>query len=857
MLRKLFLSILIFSTLLFAQEKKIRKEVNEFLIAGPAKVTLPALYNEGENKFEVNDLLKFDHNNVTKWWVGEGDEVKWKQDNIKWERVNNNEVNLESGDDINLYYAGFYIEVNRYIQAELEIKSCQLLRVWLDGNQIGMKTNLNETKSGGCEPGSVSSTVKLETGKHFVLIKTINDPSGKDEWTISASITYDKKYENDLKLSVNPIRTYGISDVLDNKKVESFSLSYNGETAALKMKERNSKNDAYDEWIELRKVSDASLIWTFRGGMQISEVNWSNKSDKFAYTTTSGETKSLWVVDLKQGTTEPLLEKVKNMGGFEWAPDDSYIVYTVKEEAKDDEPNFKKYKLPEDRWPGFRDKEFIYRVFIDSKTTERLTAGEESTSLAEISPDSKKILYTKTYYGQYKRPYHRTDYFILNLENMEVDSITSLYYSTGVSWSPNGNKLLFLGGATTFGDIGVNVDQGVIPNDYDTQAYIYDIESGNVDGITKEFKPSISSAYWNEKSNNVIYFSASDQSYQYLYKYNTDNKSYEKIDLGVEVLDEIDFSKDFSTAIFKGSSSNIHYKLYKYDVVNRNVDLFIDTEAEEYEDIELGEVKDWDFISGAGQKIKGRIYYPPNFDENKKYPAIVYYYGGTSPVERSFEGRYPLNYWAANGYVVYVLQPSGATGFGQEFSAKHVNDWGTTTAQEIIEGTEKFVEAHKFVGPGKLGCIGASYGGFMTMNLIAKTDMFSAAISHAGISNLASYWGVGYWGYWYNSIAAAESFPWNSKDVYVDKSPLYNADKVNTPLLLLHGSTDPNVPPGESMQMFVALKHLGKDVTLIEVDKQEHWILEYDKRKKWSKTIVAYFDKYLKDQPEWFESIEY
>jgi dipeptidyl aminopeptidase/acylaminoacyl peptidase len=141
------------------------------------------------------------------------------------------------------------------------------------------------------------------------------------------------------------------------------------------------------------------------------------------------------------------------------------------------------------------------------------------------------------------------------------------------------------------------------------------------------------------------------------------------------------------------------------------------------------------------------------------------------------------------------------------------------------------------------------------MSLITKTDMFSAAISHAGISNLTSYWGVGYWGYSYNAVAAAESFPWNRRDVYVDKSPLFSADKINTPLLLLHGNTDPNVPPGESMQMYVALKLLNKDVTLIEIDKQQHWILDYDKRTKWTKTIIAYFDKYLKGQPEWWNSL--
>ena len=102
-----------------------------------------------------------------------------------------------------------------------------------------------------------------------------------------------------------------------------------------------------------------------------------------------------------------------------------------------------------------------------------------------------------------------------------------------------------------------------------------------------------------------------------------------------------------------------------------------------------GEVHDWNFQAAAGDTIYGRYYLPPHFDPSKKYPLIVNYYGGTSPTERSLENRYPSHTYAALGYVVYIIQPSGATGFGQEFSARHVNAWGKRTGDEIIEGTKK------------------------------------------------------------------------------------------------------------------------------------------------------------------------
>ncbi len=831
--------LLSFSFVIRAEERSFT--VDEYLVLGPVELNMPV----GSSDQNVKSMLTDQQIDVTNWWPAENDEVVFYSKNkSKWEIQNQEILQFQSTKKPTIYYVGFYVSVDRFTKADFEGSTCQLASLYLDDKKVTDKTEFTEN----CDSGKINSELKLENGKHFLLLKLLFDPSKDQEWSFKSSLLS----EYDLSITTDPIHFTTVSDLLENKKATTISLSPDGEYAAISFKERNKTKNEFDHWIEIHKVSDGTLVWTFRGAMSIPDVDWAPDSKSFAYTYTSGETKTLWLVDMEEGTTESIIENVKSMGGFDWAPNGEYIIYTTTEEVKGDDPNFKKYDLPEDRWPGFRNKTALYRVFINSKMTEQLTEPDQAFSYGEISPDSKRILFTKTYYGESKRPYSRSDYYILNLTEMKADSIMTLYHSNGAYWSPDSKQLLVLGGPSTFGKAGNVLPDDVIPNDYDTQAYIYDIESGNVNPISRNFDPQINSAKW-DGEHNVIYFSTTDQSYKRLYKYDVAMNSFELIDLGIESLDEIDFSKDFSVALFRGSSSNVIEKVYKYDPNNNNVSPFISPEAKEYSKIKLGKVEDWDFNASDGETIKGRIYYPPSFDENKKYPAIVYYYAGTSPVTREFEGRYPKNYWAANGYVVYVLQPSGATGFGQKFSAKHVNDWGTTTAQEIIEGTQKFLKEHNFVDPEKVGCIGASYGGFETMSLITKTDMFSAAVTHAGISNITSYWGVGYWGYLYNAVAAAESFPWNRKDVYVDKSPIFSADKINTPLLILQGNIDPNVPPGEGMQMYLALKLLGKEVDFIQVDQQEHWIMQYEKRKKWSKTIIAYFDKHLKGQPEWFE----
>ena len=263
----------------------------------------------------------------------------------------------------------------------------------------------------------------------------------------------------------------------------------------------------------------------------------------------------------------------------------------------------------------------------------------------------------------------------------------------------------------------------------------------------------------------------------------------------------------------------------------------------------------WKFTTSRGDQVEGFYYLPADFDQSKRYPMIVYYYGGCSPTTRVLEFVYPFSALANMGYVVLVLEPSGTIGFGQEFAARHVNAWGDMTADDIIEGTRTFCAENTYVDAKKVGCMGASYGGFMTQYLQTKTDLFAAAISHAGISNIASYWGGGYWGYTYGEVAQYGSYPWNNPDLYVKHSPLFNADKIHTPILFLHGTADTNVPNTESQQLYTALRLLGRPTSYIQVEGENHHVADYHKRKQWQAAIMAWFAKYLQGDDAWWKDL--
>jgi dipeptidyl aminopeptidase/acylaminoacyl peptidase len=253
-----------------------------------------------------------------------------------------------------------------------------------------------------------------------------------------------------------------------------------------------------------------------------------------------------------------------------------------------------------------------------------------------------------------------------------------------------------------------------------------------------------------------------------------------------------------------------------------------------------------------GTNLDGWIYLPPDFDAEKKYPTIIFYYGGISPKTQVFDS---LNHWfAANGYVVYMLTPRGAFGFGQEFADAHFNEWGTVTSPDIIDAVQALMKAKPYIDPKRIGGHGRSYGGFETLSLVTHTDLFAAVIASAVISNTLNYSLIVLGQPNAGEIMLPGVYPWNRKDVYVDRSPVFNADRVTTPVLLMHGTEDPWCEMTESDQMYSALKVQGKDVVQIRIIGEGHGAPDrspkLSNRVLFNRMRLEWFDKYLKGESE-------
>ncbi len=738
-------------------------------------------------------------------------------------------------------YLAFYLETAGLDEIKIEVESPQMFEVYLEGKKISS----NYTLADEGKTVKRTGTIDADPGKYLIIVKSLYTDVNKNIWKLKAILS--GVPERGVVLSTVPEEKMSIHHLLEGTKLGSMSLSPDGKYVAVTYSKVDPQSGKTEGWTEIKESASAKLIQSFRKD-GTTGYRWMPLGNRIYYTERKDNLSTVWVYDFDSAKEYPLIENIAEMSGFSWAPDCSFIIYNVRETEKSGGKSSLKY-MDELGNRTFRATSYnqLYKYDLATKTSSRLTFGKPGASLNDISHNGKFIVFSSSRPNPTQRPFTLQNMYLMDLEKGEVKTLWKDFRWSGyASFSPDDKKLLVSGGPDTFGETGRNIGDQELANNYDGQLYIYDLASGEVDPISVDFNPSIGSATWHT-SDNKIYLSASDEVYSRLFCWDEESREFRKIDVEPDILSGLNIAAGVLKAAYSGTSMSKHKRGWLIDLASGESSLFENPEEETYRNVKFGRDGDWNFKMPDGREIKGYMMYPVDFDASKKYPLIVNYYGGTSPVEKSFGGRYPMEIWAASGYVVFVPQPSGATGFGQEFSARHQNTWGMDAADEIIEGTKQFLAAHDFVDPEKVGCIGASYGGFMTMLLQTKTDIFACAISHAGISSISSYWGEGYWGNSYSSEATGDSYPWNRKDIYVDQSPLFSADKITTPLLLLHGSADTNVPLGESLQLWVGLKILGRPVEMVQVEGEDHHILTYSKRIEWHNAIMSWFGKYLKD----------
>ena len=730
----------------------------------------------------------------------------------------------------------FYINNADYVKGKIEVKGPKNYKLYIDGTEAGRE-------------------LKLAPEHHTFAIRYMAEPKDTD----SIRVSFDTQIA--VKPTTDKRHPYMVHDLTDGKRVRGVSLSADGKYVCVSYQTTERGGNSRWEY-ELRDEKTGRILnrpthhvrWMPKTVAWIEEEREQGLRVLYKVNPTTGE-RTRWTAGLPDGS-------------YTVSPTEDYLIITAEEEGPKEDPGVFEVTEMDDRQPGWRKRSYLVRFDIKTGISQRITFGSKGQHLADISADGTKLLIGSNYSRLVKRPTEVADYYVMNIHTLKVDTLVQCEGFLGrAQFSPDGKQILFTGTPEAFDRIGCQLPADRTPSMTENELFLFDMATKKATPLTKDFDPSVETVTWLE-ADGLIYFSAEDRDYVNMFVLNPQTGKITKLPVNGDDVFRFDIANHAPVFAYLSYKTMEPASAYIMSLSAKSgksgIVLFDGRKA--LGDAELGTCRDWNFKNSNGDTVYGRLYLPKDFDATKKYPMIVYYYGGCSPVSRYFESPYAPQYWNSLGYIAYIIEPSGATGFGQEWASRHVNTAGGipradgtvpagSPAGDIIEGVKRICAEHSFIDATKIGCMGASYGGFMTMYLQTVTDIFAAAVSHAGIANHTSYWGEGYWGYNYSEVSMANSYPWSHRQLYVNQSPLFNADKIHTPLLLLHGNADTNVPLIESLQMFTALKLLGREVALVEVEGENHHILEYNKKEKWLATQMAWFQKWLKGDSTWWDAL--
>jgi len=327
-------------------------------------------------------------------------------------------------------------------------------------------------------------------------------------------------------------------------------------------------------------------------------------------------------------------------------------------------------------------------------------------------------------------------------------------------------------------------------------------------------------------------------------------------DLKVLIYDEYDFfgikkAKDSDKLVWRKQNFQVYPELYVSNSNFKKIEKITYTNPQQKEFI-WGTAELVDFTSLDGDSLQGILYKPENFDPNKKYPMLVYFYERyTDRLNRHYTPK-PIRsvinftYYTSNGYLIFVPDIKYKVGYP-----------GPSGYSCVVGGTNSLLDKYNFIDEKNMGIQGQSWGGYQVAYIVTQTNMYKAAMAGAPVSNMTSAYGGIRWGSGRSRSFQYEETQsriggtlWDKQDLYILNSPLFFAPKVETPLLMMHNDKDGAVPWYQGIEYFNALRRLNKPVWMLVYNGAPHNLSRLADEKDLTIRMQQFFDHFLKDQPE-------
>jgi dipeptidyl aminopeptidase/acylaminoacyl peptidase len=582
---------------------------------------------------------------------------------------------------------------------------------------------------------------------------------------------------------------------------------------------------------------------------------WSPDGKTIAYVSDrEGGGKQVWLYDVATNASRKLTNLPGGAGSLKWTPDGSGVLLVsdiypdcgvepqcIKDKtmAEGSKPSKARVitSLLYRHWTAWQDPTRSHVILYSLNGQARdLTPGTFDAppfSLGggdefDISPDGKEFVYARDDH-QHPELSTNSDLFIVPITGGEARRITTRTGAdTSPKYSPDGKWIAYRSQARA----GYESDL--------FELWLYNRATGTQTRVAQDFNNWIESFSWAPDSR-TIYFTSTENGRIPIYETTIEGRYRKIYDSGST--DAISASRDGRTIYFQRSTLQRPADLFSLTRDGQATQITHDNDAL-LSRLQAGAVTSTTWTGADNATIQGFIVTPPGFDATKKYPAIVLIHGGPQGAwDDGWSYRWNPQLFVARGYVVLMPNPRGSTGFGQKFVEEISGDWGGRAYVDIMNGVDKFA-ALPYVDSTRMGAAGASFGGYMVDWILGHTDRFKALLSHDGVYNLTSEYGVTE-ELWFPEWEFKGN-PWDNPEQYEKWSPHMFAKNFKTPTLVVQGELDFRVPVDQGLQLFTTLQRKNIPSKLVYFPDEGHWVLKPQNSRLWYGQVLDWFDQWLK-----------
>jgi dipeptidyl aminopeptidase/acylaminoacyl peptidase len=597
--------------------------------------------------------------------------------------------------------------------------------------------------------------------------------------------------------------------------------------------------------------SDYELI------QQQGSSRWARKEDKIYVSNDQGKS---WDV---------VFEGIKDASAVRISPDGHYVAYVKEVLVKPmlgtdlyaDLPKTtaKVYRDLNDRhWDEWEDGKYnhIFVAPLDRHATAKdILANEPYDSPQKPfgdkedfvwTADSKGVVYvTKKKFGKDYATSTNTDLYYYNLKNGETTNWTSgmMGYDTNPLISPDGKKIAWL----SMRRDGYEADKNDI--------VVMDLSDRSMMkvNLTTGWDGTVNSFVWGRNSAN-IFFNAPWRGTEQLFMVNVPANFKVKMLPVVQKITQGDFDiagvtgqADGGEIIVSRTDMNTAAELWAVEPLSGHMRQLTRENEAIYNRIVPSETKLRMVKTTDNQQMGVWVIYPPDFDPKKKYPTLLYCQGGPqSALTQFYSFRWNFALMAAQGYIVVAPNRRGMPGWGVQWNEAISGDWGGQPMKDYLSAIDAVAE-EPYVDKNRLGCIGASYGGYSVFMLAGMHEKrFKTFIAHDGVFDLRSMYGTTEELWFINWDAKGPYWQKPELKTYAKFSPSDYVDKWNTPIMIVQGGIDYRVPIEQGLQAFQAAQVRGIKSKLLYLPNENHWVLHAQNAIAWQREFFGWLSETLK-----------